>query len=70
MCDPVSGNDTKRIEEMTTKEYAFEIYTNITDVRDAVCSPFLISFTRLLRILLIRPNIIIQSMTSSRTMEP
>ncbi|KAF9452369.1 gamma-glutamyltranspeptidase [Macrolepiota fuliginosa MF-IS2] len=31
MCDPVSANDTERIERMMTKEYALEIYANITD---------------------------------------
>lgn len=32
MSDPASHNDTQRMEIMMTKEYAHEIYTNITDV--------------------------------------
>ncbi|XP_006461504.1 gamma-glutamyltransferase [Agaricus bisporus var. bisporus H97] len=31
MSDPASHNDTQRMEIMMTKEYAHEIYTNITD---------------------------------------
>jgi len=31
MCDPVSDDDSERIERMMTKKYASEIYGNITD---------------------------------------
>lgn len=32
MSDPASHNDTRRIQYMMTKEYAHDIYSNITDV--------------------------------------